>query len=182
MDQQTVNMDGGVGGGNGDGDTNPGQEGAALIKWNGFSYLLEVLGDFCIRHCSWARLDRCRFRIVDRPDCPLRWKGTVREKQVVMTWFSDDFSKPWDMRSQTKKLSLRDHEALLRSCFCEFNLDVDKNWREWTVRISIPYEMDEETHVFRDRRGPPPSWPLPPPDTETTSEEEEAEEEEKCEE
>lgn len=158
-----------------------GQASAELIQrppwdtfnWPAMSYLLQELGAFFIRHCSWEWLDQCRFEILDRPDCQPHWKGTVREKMIVLFWEADDLCKPpGKRRSRTRKWPLRDHEAILRSCFCEHNLDVDMNWGQWTVRISLPEFLDDSQHVFRDKREPPLLASPFPTQVETPSEEE----------
>lgn len=124
------------------------------FNWTALSHLFKVMAEFLTFHCSWKRLDGHRIKIVDRLDCKPEDRGTHVEKQVVWTWRSDDFRKPVNQRSRTRKLRPRNHELLLRRGFCEFDLDVEKNWVEWTVRISIPESEFDEKHHFRDLRGP----------------------------
>lgn len=141
-----------------------------------FCYLLEILGDFFIRHCSWERRrDKCRFHIVNKPECKPEFKGTVKEKMVVLTWSADDMYEAASLQHrETGLLPPRDHEQLLRNAFCEFDLEVDQRRTGWVVRISVPEKTFEEIHVFRDQRESTSFPPLPPP--ESTEEEDEKEE------
>lgn len=134
-----------------------------VFSWNSFSYLLTALTQFVSSHCSETWSDRHQILVVDRPDCKPEHQGTYKAKQMVWTWSADDFKKPSDQRRRRlwNHLPVRHHELMLTHCFGEFDLDVDKNWNKWIVRIAFPETHYDETHTFHEKRDSPPP-PLSP--------------------
>jgi len=131
---------------------------ARQFSWHGFSYLLEVLSYFLVNHCSRKWFDWFRVAIINEPLCKREFRGTLKEKVVVLTWRADDLRHPSQQRKRKKTWAAaakpRDHQKLLKNAFPEFNLDVDQHWGEWIVRISVPEKDFCEMHQFYDKRKP----------------------------
>lgn len=152
----------------------------SLFNWNSFSYLMTNLTNFISLYCSTEKwMDHHKVEVMDRPYTRPKHRKTVREKMIVWTWSADDFNKPAEqMRpDQWKHLPPRNHEKMLTDYFSEFDLEVDKDWSKWTVRISIPENLDDELHWFNEHRNPPPDQ-LPAPEKEREDDEDDEDERE----
>lgn len=136
-------------------------EGPHPWDWDAFMLLFDTVSRFLVAECSLEYLDRCRFKVVNQPDCPPKNRGTVYEKQVVMFWRADDMRQSHKRVRKTKVA--RDHEAILRSCFALYHMEMDQEWSCWTVHLSVPRNQWQANHEYRDRR-PLPSSPEPSPE------------------
>lgn len=127
------------------------------FKWGQLSHLINVICSFCVHHCSSELDDRSRFFIGDGIILKQEHTTTFRRFEVGILWFwnADDLcfeETTLDTRVSMAFSKPRDHEKLLRDWFSEFNLDVDKYWDGWLVRISCQKVPLNQKHVFRDNR------------------------------